>query len=147
MDICGPTPRYLRDRPVIGAEGAMVAPMTVRLTNLRTGERWPLTGRLPNVIGRDPLARVRLALGAVARRHTSVLRTDLGWEATDLGSSGGTWVRRGGSKASRIKTCILQSGDVLVYPGAELQFLEDGEEDDPRISPKAMTRAMLRGRG
>lgn len=118
--------------------------MAAWLSRRGTGERWKLTTLLDNVIGRHPHVRVRLALDALSRKHTLLRLTPRGWEASDLGSSGGTFIAQGGARAARVQSCLLRPGDVLVYPGAELEFADDGQAPDESDSPAGLTRELLR---
>lgn len=129
--------------PSEGCATGNLSPMAAWLTKLGSGERWKLTTHLDNIVGRYVRARVRLALNSLGRKHTRLRWTPQGWEAADLGSSGGTFIAQGGAKPERIRSCILSSGDLLVYAGAQLQFVDDGQPPDESDSPAAMVRELL----
>lgn len=117
--------------------------MAAWLTHLETGKRWRLTSHLDNVIGRHVQARVRLALDGLSRKHTRIRLSARGWESTDLGSTGGTFIRPASGAVSRANSHVLKSGDTLVYAGGQLQFLDDGQPPDGLDSPAAMVRELL----
>lgn len=109
--------------------------MAAWLEDLDTGERWTLSRGVDNVIGREPAAHIRLIVNCVSRRHSHIRHTDRGWEVTDSGSTGGTWIKLGGATASKIIFHVLRRGDVFVYGNRHLRF---DENDAPREAADGM---------
>jgi len=95
-----------------------IDPETWAYLELSTGERLPVR-HWENVIGRARSSDIIIGLPTVSRSHTALIRGEDGsWQATDLGSKGGTLLN--GTPISR-KTRIAE-GDVLTIGGVEAVF-------------------------
>jgi len=114
------------------------------------GERWgqlalPGGGSIPithweNIIGRAPLADIRLDLPTVSRQHAALLRDDTGvWQVTDLGSKGGTLVN-GQPVAGPTP---IQMGDSLSIGGVQLLFLPLSREEEETLTAQRRAEAPL----
>ena len=109
----------------------------------RAGERWgqlalPGGGSIPithweNILGRAPLADIRLDLPTVSRQHAALIREGKGrWRVEDLGSKGGTKVN--GKPVSG--SAPLQVGDTLWVGGVELLFLPLSQEEEEHLAAR-----------
>ena len=109
----------------------------------RAGECWgqlalPGGGNIPiahweNILGRAPLADIRLDLPTVSRQHAALLRDDRGqWRVEDLGSKGGTKVNGQAVTAS----VPIQMGDTLSVGGVDLLFLPLSREEEEEITAR-----------
>lgn len=102
-----------------------------------TGEHWgqlalPGGGSIPichweNIVGRAPLADIRLDFPTVSRQHAVLVRGEEGvWQVNDLGSKGGTLVN--GRPVEGPTT--LNMGDSLSVGGIKLLFLPLSREEE-----------------
>ncbi len=105
-----------------------------------TAEQWgqlalPGGGSIPichweNILGRAPLADIRLDFPTVSRQHAVLARGEEGeWRITDLGSKGGTLVN--GQPVEQ--SARLNVGDTLSVGGIELLFLPLAREEEERL--------------
>ena len=102
-----------------------------------TGEHWgqlalPGGGSIPichweNIVGRAPLADIRLDFPTVSRQHAVLVRGEEGeWQVNDLGSKTGTLVN--GQPVTGPTT--LNMGDTLSVGGIKLLFLPLSREEE-----------------
>ena len=109
----------------------------------RTGECWgqlalPGGGSIPishweNILGRAPLADIRLDLPTVSRQHAALIRDDRGeWRVEDLGSKGGTKVN--GEPVTQ--SAPIRVGDTLWVGGVELLFLPLSREEEAQLTAR-----------
>jgi pSer/pThr/pTyr-binding forkhead associated (FHA) protein len=92
---CGaPIPEAATATQATGPIDAPVDPaLAVRLPGGRTGEFFPLTGRV-TTIGRSPESAIFLDDITVSRDHAEVRDEVGGWVLVDKGSTNGTYVNR-----------------------------------------------------
>lgn len=109
----------------------------------RAGEYWgqlalPGGGNIPiahweNILGRAPLADIRLDLPTVSRQHAALLRDDQGqWRVDDLGSKGGTKI----NGQTVTDSVPIRMGDTLSVGGVDLLFLPLSREEELEISSR-----------
>jgi adenylate cyclase len=74
--------------------------------------RFALAGRLPLVLGRDPVSDLPVLDPAVSRRHAelSLDEADALLRVTDLGSRNGTWIN-----GARIRRGTARAGDTIAF--------------------------------
>jgi hypothetical protein len=103
----------------------------VRVTVTREGEPDQTLSfeKADVLVGRGAEADIQLSSGAVSRRHARLLRTDAGWQVTDLGSANGVFTSRSG-KAERITLAQVEAGDAVLIADYEL-LLDDAQAPAP----------------
>ena len=83
-----------------------------------------------NILGRAPLADIRLDFPTVSRQHAVLVRSESGtWQITDLDSKGGTLVNGVAVEG----TSSIQLGDTLSLGGIELLFLPLSREEEGKL--------------
>ncbi|MGI5963769.1 MAG: FtsW/RodA/SpoVE family cell cycle protein [Lawsonibacter sp.] len=91
-----------------------------------------------NLIGRAPLADIRLDFPTVSRQHAVLLRDSTGnWRVEDLGSKGGTQV----NGVPVVGSAPVRLGDQLSVGGVELLFLPISREEEEELSARRSREA------
>ena len=114
------------------------------------GEVWgqlalPGGGSLPirhweNILGRAPLADLRLDLPTVSRQHAALVREENGqWRIHDLGSKAGTLVNDKPVEGS----APLKVGDALSVGGVKLLFLPLSRAEEEQLLQRRRAEAPL----
>jgi len=99
------------------------------LVEVASGARHPLLPAAVHVVGRSAEADVGLHDLAASRTHARVRFGSTGYQLTDLGSSGGTFVN-----GAAVESVHLRPGDVIRCGHTELRF-EDDEAAGPAAAP------------
>lgn len=111
----------------------------------RSGVSWPCPGggSLPirhweNILGRAPLADLRLDLPTVSRQHAALVREENGqWRIHDLGSKAGTLVNDKPVEGS----APLKVGDALSVGGVKLLFLPLSRAEEEQLLQRRRAEA------
>ena len=93
-----------------------------------------------NILGRAPLADIRLDFPTVSRQHAVLVRGREGeWQVTDLGSKGGTQVNGRPVEGPT----PLQMGDTLSVGGIKLLFLPMAREEEAWLQAQRRSEGPL----
>lgn len=86
--------------------------MPLVLASLAEDRRFSLTGRVPLVLGRDPVSDLPVLDPAVSRRHAelSLDEVDSLLQVIDLGSRNGTWIN-----GARVSRGTASAGDTIAF--------------------------------
>lgn len=112
----------------------MNTPVLIVLTGKHKGKRLRIT-ETETVIGRDEVAKIRIATSEVSRQHTLLILEERGLLVRDLGSRNGTFV----NGMPLLDEVILQPGDTLAVGPMTFQ-LEGGSLQKKRTGDALLSQ-------